>query len=73
MMRTRANRETISNFIYKDGEVVQVTGSVVVMVSGEGDLTNLAERLEPGSIAYTSGWGEAWQLGLDGTTWTSMQ
>lgn len=39
------------------------------MVSSEDDLSGLTEHVAPGSIAYTSGGADKWQLGLD-YTWT---
>lgn len=38
-----------------------------VMVTAESDLANLPDTYEPGTIAYTAGYQDIWQLAADGT------
>lgn len=61
-----------TGFVYADGKIIDAPGSVTVMVSGAGDLTALAAKVGPGAIAYTAGWQAAWQLGIDGETWSQF-
>ena len=41
-----------------------------VLVSSESDLPNLTDY-EPGTLAFTVGYKDMWQLGLDGS-WVSL-
>ena len=61
--------EGIGNYVYDDGEIKLIHPKIEVMVNSADDLTALALLVAPGSIAYTAGGVDKWQLGLDGT-WT---
>ena len=54
-----------------NGTIYQNAPIKCVMVSAQADLASL-EGYEPGTIAYTAGFGSMWQLGLDGT-WTAIE
>ena len=71
-MRGYEDRGSTTSYIYKDGKVQEAEGSISVMISSSSDLTGLAAKVGVGTIAYTSGWQAAWQLGLDGSTWTQF-
>ena len=71
-MRGYEDRGSTTSYIYSDGKVKEVQGSITVMVSSESDLTALKALVGPGTIAYTSGWQAAWQLGIDDSTWTQF-
>lgn len=71
-MRPYDDGSRTTNYVFDGTNVLEVMGSVVVMVSSESDLTALAGKVGPGSIAYTSGWQAAWQLGIDDSTWTQF-
>ena len=61
----------LTDFV-KDGKVLQHQQVTVVMVRGQDDLAALgAYGYTPGSIAYTAGFKQMWQLGADGT-WAEM-
>ena len=66
------DKSRVSSYIFDGTKVVDVTGSITVMISDENDLTALAALVKPGTIAYVAGWTEAWQLDTDGTTWAQM-
>lgn len=72
MMREYEDLSRVCNFVFDGTNVLDVSGSITVMVSGQAQLSALASKVKPGSIAYVSGWSKAWQLGPDGTTWTQM-
>jgi hypothetical protein len=71
-MRGYEDTSRTTNYVFDGTDVVEIQGSAVVMVSSESDLTALAGKVGPGSIAYTSGWQAAWQLGIDDSTWTQF-
>lgn len=48
------------------GQLVQARNPMNIMVESESDLTALAGKVDPGSIAYTAGYGSAWQLDASG-------
>ena len=48
------------------GLMVQARNPLNIMVESESDLTALAGKVDPGSIAYTAGYGSAWQLDASG-------
>lgn len=50
----------------KDGELYRGREGTAVMVESSGDLEVLAGILNPGSIAFTAGFGNAWQLNTAG-------
>ncbi len=54
----------------KDGSVVKDVPTKPVMVEEEGDLDNLT-GYEAGTIAFTAGFANMWQLGADGD-WVSI-
>lgn len=56
-------------FIDSDGALVAGSEASAVMITSEDDLEELAGLVQPGSIAFTAGMTDAWQLGADGT-WT---
>lgn len=55
----------------KDGDLYTGRTADAVMVEDEDDLTGLTGILNPGSIAFTAGYKEMWQLAADGT-WVDM-
>lgn len=71
---TKAIDPNISNTDYvKDGVLYvgnEYNGNV--LVESSEDLTDVAAFYRPGAIAHTDGWASVWELGADGTTWTSM-
>ena len=54
-----------------DGVLMDGREAKMVMVESDDDLTDLAGIVNPGSIAFTAGMGDIWQLKADGT-WQSM-
>ena len=50
----------------KGTDLFKGSGAASVMVTAESDLENL-EGYNPGTIAYTAGFGSIWQLAADGT------
>lgn len=62
--------EGAGSYVYQNGAIHVLHPKIEIMVSSESDLSALTEQLAPGSIAYTAGNVNRWQLGLDGT-WTS--
>lgn len=74
--KVNANPHIPHNMAIGDIDYVQdtklVTGAMPssIMISDESDLDELTEYT-PGSIAYTAGFGEMWQLGADGT-WVAL-
>lgn len=60
---------SIGEMAYVDADGALVTGkeAMAVMVTDEDDLTALAGEVNPGSIAFTAGFKQAWQLKADGT------
>lgn len=61
-----------SSYNWNGTEIAENTGSITVMVSDESDLEDLAGQVGAGTIAYTAGWQNAWQLDLDGETWVQF-
>lgn len=55
----------------KDGELHVGGTAPSIMVSAETDLDNLPDIYPPGTVAYTAGFQDMWQLGADGT-WVSI-
>ena len=68
------NIEKHSSYILQDGQLIEAQGGdVAVMIHGtQAELNTLSGLLGPGAIAYTAGWGQSWQLDLDGVTWVAM-
>lgn len=52
----------------KDGDFYDNVDAVAVEVSSQSDLSALT-GVQPGSIAFTAGCKNAWQLDVDGSTW----
>lgn len=71
-----ANPNNSRNIAVDDMDYVQDDKLIIgskpssVMVSSENDLTDL-EGYVPGSIAYTAGFADMWQLDSDGN-WISL-
>lgn len=40
----------------------------MILVENEGKLTQI-QGAQPGTVAYTAGYTQAWMLDTDGTTW----
>ena len=59
------------DYIDADGNLAQNVQAGSVMVTKESDLLKLT-NYAPGSIAYTAGFLEMWQLSADGVTWVSL-
>ena len=58
--------------ILKNGVVQQGRQVTMIMVTAESDLADLNDYgYEPGSLAYTTGFKDIWQLGADGT-WVNV-
>ena len=60
---------SIGEMAYVDADGVLVTGkeATAVIILSDAVLENLANELNPGSIAYTAGMEQAWQLKPDKT------
>lgn len=71
-MKPYEDRSKFTNYVFDGTSIVEVAGSIVTMVSGEDELTDLAAVCKPGTIAYKAGWKEAWQLDTDGETWVQF-
>lgn len=54
----------------KDGKVYNSGSNTSVMVTAQSDLANLEGYL-PGTVAYTAGFANVWQLAANGT-WVSL-
>ena len=63
-------QSTSENDYVKDGELVVGAGARAVMVESSSDLDEL-EDYAPGSVAYTAGFADMWQLDSSGT-WTAL-
>ena len=64
----------MSNIMYtKNGEVEDFVNTQDVMVQSQDDLEDLADNADvpPGSIAYTAGFLNIWQLSASGE-WVDM-
>jgi len=61
-----------AGYSWNGTEIAENPGSITVMIGDEDELTNLAEHVGTGTIAYKAGWKEAWQLDTDGETWVQM-
>lgn len=61
---SRAQTRTETDYV-KNGELHKGGSSASVMVTAQSDLANLP--VEPGTIAYTAGFGQMWQLAANGT------
>ena len=61
-----------SGYSWNGTEIAENPGSITVMISDDDELTGLAEKVGTGTIAYTAGWQNAWQLDLDGETWVQF-
>ena len=48
------------------GEIHKNAPIAVILVGSESDLALLAGKYEPGAVAYTAGFVNIWQLGIDG-------
>jgi len=59
-------------YVFDGTKIKEVSGSITVMIDDDDDLTALAAKCGPGTIAYLVGWTAAWQLGSDGETWTQF-
>ena len=68
----REDHDRVTSYVFDGTKVVEVSGSITVMISDDDDLTALASKVKPGTIAYLAGWTQAWQLDTDGTTWAQM-
>lgn len=55
----------------KDGELHIGGTAPSIMVTAEADLDNLPDIYPPGTVAYTAGFQDMWQLDADGN-WVSM-
>lgn len=55
----------------KNGELHTGGTAPSIMVSAETDLDNLPDIYPPGTVAYTAGFQDMWQLDTDGN-WVSM-
>ena len=71
-MKAYEDRSRTTNFTFDGTNLKEVEGSTTVMIASSDALTALAQKIGPGTIAYTSGWQAAWQLGMDGSTWTKF-
>lgn len=56
---------------FKDGVLHENVSALAVEIGAESDLSSLT-GLAPGSIAFTAGNKNAWQLDVDGETWEPM-
>lgn len=59
------NTEGNTDYI-KDGEIVKNAPNKVVLVTAESDLDGIADSYETGTIAYTAGFKNIWQLSAGG-------
>lgn len=61
---------------YCDGTTLYVAPdySGVVEISAEADLTAITATgyYKPGAMAHLAGWGSAWQLDVDFSTWAPL-
>lgn len=66
-------RQTVSqnDYIDKNGVLIRGDNAPAVMVTGAGDLAEMAAIYPPGTIAYTAGFAAMWQLAADGS-WASI-
>lgn len=55
----------------KDGTLYRGANAPVVQVNAESELSELSTIYSVGTIAYTAGWKNAWQLDSSGS-WVSM-
>ena len=71
-MKPYEDPSKFTNYVFDGTSVVEVRGSIVVMISDDDELTDLAAIVKPGAIAYLAGWQQAWQLDTDGSTWVQF-
>jgi len=65
----REGESSTKGYVFDGTKIVEVPGSIVIMIEDDDDLTALAAKVGAGTIAYTAGWKAAWQLDTDGETW----
>ena len=51
----------------KSGVIYRGGGSAAVLVTSSGDLNGVKESHAPGTVAFTAGFNDAWQLNASGT------
>ena len=61
-----------TGYSWNGTDITETPGAITVMISDETELTDLAAKVGAGTIAYTAGWQNAWQLDLDGETWVQF-
>lgn len=66
MQREQIGHVTNMDYV-KDGVLYGGAYVGVVMVESESDLDSLPDTYQPGSLAFTAGYQQMWQLAADGT------
>lgn len=59
----------MNSYINTDGVKITPVPDTSIMVSSQSDLSSLI--CEPGTVAYTAGFGNMWQKAADGT-WATI-
>ena len=61
----------VIDYVNSDGTLIRQSPCSAVMVRTSSDLSDLIGIVAPGSIAFTAGGGDKWQLSAAGTweTW----
>lgn len=70
MQREQIGHVTNMDYV-KGGVIYGGAYTSMVMVESADDLENLPDTYAPGSIAFTAGYQDMWQLAADGT-WVSV-
>ena len=66
---TRVQSRSETDYV-KDGVLFRGSGSASVMVTAQTDLAKITDKA-PGTIAYTAGFANMWQLAADGS-WVAL-
>lgn len=61
----------MNSYINTDGQKITPVPYESIMVSSQSDLSSLI--CEPGTVAYTAGFGNMWQLDAEGTWQTIVE
>lgn len=67
LKRDPENVESIMDYVGSDGKLHRGVTARTVMVTDGDDLAELPADYLPGTIAYTAGLADAWQLDAEGT------
>lgn len=65
----REGESSTKAYVFDGTKIIEVYGSVPILIKDEDHLNALKSKVGPGAVAYKTGWKKAWQLDPDGENW----